>query len=303
MAIGGALAGADTVGMAPTWTPARGEQARQLARGVLRRVVDRGLARRPRAEAVVHGERTERADLAVGAVRVLPRRDVPDGVVAGVVADDPAGDPADALGDDASARAFEAGGDVTLRLGLGLEEGAVLAGGEHGIAAADQPHLIDGAVGGRGRCDGSRLVGEVGPEGLQRRRGDEHLLCRRADERSVGIVDGQLCALPSTTKHVPSPPNSSSSVRCRCCAPTASTTGCGTRRADHTGVPTAGPVVAVLLAALSSVNASATATTAPITRIVATTRCQMLMAASAVRGTRARRQRCSSAVTARLADQ
>ena len=91
------------------------------------------------AEPVVHRQRPERSDLAVGAVGVLPGGEVPLRVVARVVAHDPAGDPADAFGDDRVGEGLEAGGHVALRLALGLEEGHIVAGGENGIAAADEP--------------------------------------------------------------------------------------------------------------------------------------------------------------------
>ena len=101
------------------------------------------------AEPVVHGERTDRPDVAVGVVAVLPGRDVALLVVAGVVADHPAGDAAcTPLATIGVGQRLEAGGDVALGLALRLQERGVVAGGEHRVAPADEPELVDGAVGG-----------------------------------------------------------------------------------------------------------------------------------------------------------
>ena len=110
-----APAGAVPVPDAPTSTPRAAQERGELRGGVAGGVVDRRLrVGGPRAEPVVHRERAERSDLAVGAVGVLPGGQVPLRVVARVVADDPAGDPADALGDDRVGERFEAGGHVAL---------------------------------------------------------------------------------------------------------------------------------------------------------------------------------------------
>ena len=173
---------------------ARGEQARQLARGVHRGIVHHDLARCPRLKAVIDGERTERTDVAVDVIRVLPRRHVPDVVVPRVVGDDATGDALHTGVDDVVGERVEAGGDVALRVRLRLEIVVVLVGGEHRIPTADQEQLVDRSVVGRGGRYDLRLVGEVGPKSGEHRRRDEHLLGRRADERRVGVVACQLRA-------------------------------------------------------------------------------------------------------------
>ena len=74
-AISTAPAGAVPVPDEPTATPRARSRSASSRRGVRRWVVDRHLAAGcPRAEPVVHGERAERADFAIGAVGALPRR-------------------------------------------------------------------------------------------------------------------------------------------------------------------------------------------------------------------------------------
>ena len=66
-----------------------------------------------------------------------------------------------------------------------------------------------------------------------------------------------------TTKHVPSPGAAASRADWRCWVPTASTTGSGNRRTDHSGVATAAPGVAwASFPELPLVNATTSTTTA-----------------------------------------
>ena len=79
-----------------------------------------------------------------------------------------------------------------LVLRLRLQERGVVAGGEHGIAAADEPHLVDGPSS-AGPADATTRVWKVRvrAEHRERGRGDEELLGGRADERRVGAVGGE----------------------------------------------------------------------------------------------------------------
>ena len=179
-------------------------------------------------------------------------------------------------------------------------------GGEHRVPAADQEQLIDGAVVGCGRRDDLRLVGEVGPERREHRRRDEHLLGGRADERRVGVVARQLRAaavdeeagaVAAEYRRRARPGDVARRPR----RPAAA--GRGAR--DHRGVAAAGPDDAVVpLAAV--VVGERERRRRPRRRSRGSpraTRCQMLTVGGCRSRKRARRQRCSSAVTARLADQ
>src|SRR5437016_14567935 len=109
-------------------------------------------------ESVVDRQRAERADVAAGAVAGLPGGHVAFTVVTRVVTRDAAGDAFDSGRNDRVSERVEARGDVTLRLVLGLQEVAVVVGGQHRITGPDQPEVVDAAVVRSCGCDRLRLV-------------------------------------------------------------------------------------------------------------------------------------------------
>ena len=145
---------------------------------------DRG--RRPEGEeALVHGEGRQGADLEVGEVAGQPGGHRPLGVVAAVVAHDPA-DVADA------GRHHLVGQGLHRRGQAGLAHVAALDGEVGGrqerVAASDQPQVADGAAGrGRRGPDVGHEPGVRADLG-QRHRGDDQLEGRGGDQGEVGLA-------------------------------------------------------------------------------------------------------------------
>ena len=182
-----APAGATPCDGAPHLHAPRREQLGELRRRVERRV-GRGTPRAERLVAVVHRERAERADVAVGEVARRPPAHGALLVVARVVADHAVAAPGGCR--RSTIVSASTSSEVTTPLLRRGWDSRLATKSLDAITGSPLPTSTSWSTVpslGRGRRHDLRLVGEVGPEHLERRRGDEQLLRRRGDERRVDV--------------------------------------------------------------------------------------------------------------------